>query len=134
MKLNKAVRARFQEYKENAMILYKDEIVKIIKAHADPIDMNKLVEQEIGRAANRLMAGSRDSNGTRNILATEESDGTFVSIENCPNLEMINSVALQLRKKLIGMRKVYRKVEHRQKVLNGQIQMSDILPASDEEN
>lgn len=51
----------------------KVELMDEIRPHYIP-NIDKLIEQDIGRIANRLVASVRDQNGSREIFAIKEQD------------------------------------------------------------
>lgn len=126
MKLNKAVRKKYQEYKENAMVIHLETVEDIIRRHTDKPNAEELIQRERRRAAQRLIAEDRDSNGAREVLATDGNKGTFVVIEQCDDLALIESAIKQLRSKLVGIGRTHKKAALRRQVLRGQIHMEDL--------
>lgn len=105
---------------EDSPKMSKAELVDEIRPHYVP-DVKKLIEQDLGRIANRLAASVRDENGRREIFAIEESEERkLIYVEKSQSLEDIKSVYKSLVKAKKGLNPSIKKVLHKGVELAGQ--------------
>lgn len=101
----------------------KEELIDEIRPHYIP-DMHKLVEQDLGRIANRLAANVRDENGRREIFAIEENnERKLIYVEKSQDLNDVKKVYNYLVKAKKGLNPSIKKVLHRGWELAGQLSM-----------
>lgn len=111
--LTKRAREVIIEKFESSPKMSKQELMNEIRPHYIP-DVEKLIEQDLGRIANRLAAGVRDENGRREIFAIEEGhERKLIYVDKSQSLSDVRRVynSLVTAKKGLNpsIKKVYQK-------------------------
>ena len=127
MRIDKIVREMIREKIMDQPSIQVEDVMELIRVFAGKPDVDKLREQEFRRTAHRLLSSFRDASGAREVVAANDKDGTFVVIECCEDVKLINAVLKQLYTKMSGIEKTHKKAERRRTVLQGQIHMDDIM-------
>ncbi|MDL2280360.1 hypothetical protein LJC10_00705 [Selenomonadales bacterium OttesenSCG-928-I06] len=118
MSLIKKARQVIVEKFEDRPKMSKQELIEEIRPHY-LVDMEKLIEQDLGRLANRIAASVKDKNGRREIFAVKDKDGrALVYLEKCNDIHDVNKVYDSIKKSHSGFSNTMKKVnKHRKKVL-----------------
>ena len=105
----------------------KENVVELIRAHYF-FDIESLKEQELGRAANRLIAKHKDDNGIRSFFNCKNDDGSsnYVNVDKTKDLKALENIDKQLTNKYKGLNESKKKVNRRQKELSGQVSFKEI--------
>jgi hypothetical protein len=128
MALDKRIKEKINSIMEDKPNITVDELMGIVKEYAPKPDTQKLVNQEYKRIAQRLMASYRDESGVRNYFSVKtESDSEYVDVSRTTDKADLQKVRYQLSKRYRGLNKSLRKIDTREQVLNGQIDMEETL-------
>lgn len=105
----------------------KENVIDLIRAHYF-FDIESLKEQELGRAANRLIAQHKDDNGIRSFFNCKNDDGSsnYVNVDKTKDLKALKNIDKLLTNKYKGINESKKKVNRRQKELSGQLEFKDI--------
>lgn len=131
MKVHKEVRTLIENRILDKPDITIDEVVNLLKSYAERPDLKLLEERELRSTARRILASFRDGEGMREVFAADDKQHTFVVIERCEDLALLNQVHKQLTKKLRGTKKAVKKVAKRRIIVAGQISMEEMLRGQD---
>lgn len=95
MSLTRDQRKRIIQVLEERPKMTKSELVEFVRPHYTP-DYQRLVDQDLGRIANRLAASIKDENGDRRIFAGSYDE--MVNIDTCKSFADVNKVVSNLIK------------------------------------
>ncbi|MCT8978275.1 hypothetical protein N4T77_16935 [Clostridium sp. CX1] len=127
MALDKRIKEKINSLMEDTPNITVDELVNIVKEYAPKPDVQKLIEQEYRRMAQRIIASYKDENGVRDCFSVRsEEDRLYVNISHTKNKDDLQKVRKQLSKKYRGLNKSLKKIDTREQILNGQIEMKEI--------
>lgn len=127
MALDKRIKEKINEIMDNRPNITVDELMEIVKKYAPKPDIDKLIEQEYRRMSQRLMASYRDEKGVRECFSIKSDTGNlYVNISNTKDKENLRKVRQQLSKKYRGLNNSLRKIDAREQVLSGQIEMEEL--------
>ena len=126
MKLEKKAREQiYEQLKENPKMT-KKELKEIIRQHYIK-DVDKLVDQDLGRLANALMAKYRDENNIRKIFAyNNDKETTYINVEKSDEKEILEIIKENMEKKRNGLNHSIAKITSRLKVLENQISIDEL--------
>lgn len=105
----------------------KENVIELIRAHYF-FDIESLKEQELGRAANRLIAKHKDDNGIRSFFNCKNDDGSsnYINVDKTKDLKALENIDKQLTNKYKGLNESRKKINRKQKELLGQVSFKDI--------
>lgn len=128
MALDKRIKEKINSLMEETPNITVDELIGIVKEYAPKPDTQKLLDQEYKRIAQRLMASYRDDMGLRECFSVKSETGNlYVNISTTKEKEDLQKVRQQLSKKYRGLNRSLRKIDTREQILNGQIEMEDVI-------
>jgi hypothetical protein len=105
-----------------------DELIGIVREYAPKPDVKKLEDQEYRRIAQRLMASYKDESGVRDYFSVKaEGTSEYVNVSRTTDKGELQKVRYQLSKRYRGLNKSLRKIDTREQILNGQIDMNETL-------
>lgn len=96
-------------------------VEEMIRPHYIP-DHWLLVERDIHTRATRILRNLKNLDGTRICFAVK-SEGTYVNVEKCEDLEKLQEVDDMLAKQMAGIQKSRNKTLRRKKEVEGQLSM-----------
>lgn len=118
--LTKRAREVIIEKFEASPKMSKQELMDEIRPHYIP-DIKKLIDQDLGRIANRLAASVRDQNGRREIFAIEEDhERKLIYVDKSRNLSDVRRVYKSLVTAKKGLNPSIKKVYQKGTELAGQ--------------
>jgi hypothetical protein len=105
----------------------KENVVELIRNHYF-FNIESLKEQELGRAANRLIAKHKDDNGIRSFFNCKNDDGSsnYVNVDKTKDLKALENIDRQLTNKYKGLNESRKKINRRQKEISGQISFGNV--------
>ena len=126
MALDKRIKEKINSIMEETPNITVDELMQIVKEYAPKPDISKLINQEYKRIAQRIISSYKDEHGVRECFSIK-SEGCYVNISRTTDREDLQKVRYQLSKKYRGLNKSLRKIDTREQILNGQIEMEDVI-------
>jgi len=129
MKVPKEVRDLIHKAIAESEAIDREAVKALIKQYTVGPDINTLIETDLNRTAQRLIAGCRDKEGVREALAHKTPDGDFeyVVIENTTNTNTLRQIDQTLQKKMRGLERSRHKVDRRHRLLEGQTNVWNII-------
>lgn len=114
MALDKRIREKINSIMEDNPNISREELIEIVKEYAPKPDTCKLIEQEYKRIAQRIISSYKDEH-------------CYVNVSRTTSKEVLQKVRAQLSKKYRGLNKSLRKIDTREQVLNGQMEIDQVL-------
>jgi hypothetical protein len=128
MALDKRIKEKINSIMQDAPNITVDELIEIVKEYAPKPDVEKLMNQEYRRIAQRIISSYRDEQGIRDCFSVKSETGNlYVNISVTKDKEDLQKVRSHLSKKYRGLNKSLRKIDTREQILNGQIEMEGII-------
>lgn len=128
MALDKRIKEKINSVMEDNPSISMDELIEIVKQYAPKPDTQKLVNQEYRRMAQRLMASYRDTAGVRDCFSVKSETGNlYVNISHTKDKEDLQKVRQQLSKKYRGLNRSLKKVDTREQILDGQLEIEEVI-------
>ncbi len=128
MALDKRIKEKINSIMQDTPNITVDELIEIVKEYAPKPDTQKLVNQEYRRIVQRLMASYKDESGVRNYFSVKsEGNSEYVNVSRTTDKGDLQKIRYQLSKRYRGLNKSLRKIDTREQVLNGQIDMDETL-------
>lgn len=122
--LDKKIKEKINSIMENKPNINMDELIEIVELYAPKPDTQKLINQEYRRIAQRLMASYRDESGVRDCFSVKsENASEYVNVSRTTDKADLQKVRSQLSKRYRGLNKSLRKIDAREQVLNGQLEI-----------
>ena len=130
-----------EELKQEFQLLYGSETfhlsdaVEFIKSKSVvDIDYKKLEDNEFKRIARYFISAFKDDSMERNVFSCN-NEGQFIFVDFSKDLNKLKFVKKQLKKRVLGTQKSYKKVSNRIKSLciEGQMMMPDVQNGFDNE-
>ena len=115
MKMDKNVRADILERIQNNASITIDEVVSMLDAHADELDIERLIANEKKSAARKVIASLHGKDKVRTHFALCDQEHTFVNIEHCDGYEKLVLIEKQLKEKRNGLNRSLGKVAYLKK-------------------
>lgn len=126
--LDKRIKEKINSIIADNPSISMDELMEIVKQYAPKPDTQKLVNQEYRRMAQRLMASYKDESGVRDYFSVHtEGASEYVNVSRTTDKTDLQKVRSQLSRRYRGLNKSLRKIDTREQVLNGQIDMDENL-------
>lgn len=128
MALDKRIKEKINSIIADNPSISMDELIGIVREYAPKPDVRKLEDQEYRRIAQRLMASYKDESGVRDYFSVKaEGTSEYVNVSRTTDKGDLQKVRYQLSKRYRGLNKSLRKIDTREQVLNGQIDMDETL-------
>ncbi len=126
--LDKRIKEKINSIIADNPSISMDELMEIVKQYAPKPDTQKLVNQEYRRMAQRLMASYKDESGVRDYFSVN-TDGSseYVNVSRTTDKADLQKVRQQLSKRYRGLNKSLRKIDTREQILDGQLDMDENL-------
>lgn len=122
MALDKRIKQKINEIMDSTPNITVDRVIEIVKEYAPKPDIDKLIQQEYRRMAQRIIASYRDEQGVRECFSIRaENCNSYVNISNTKDKEDLQKVRQQLSKKYRGLNKSLKKIDIREQILDGQM-------------
>ena len=123
MRIPKEVKERIERKLKRKAGVRRSEIVRLLLLYGEPTDAKTLMERDLNRTAQRLVAGIRDKRGDREVLAIEQQDGDveYALISKADNLDKLSVTHDSLTKRAVGIKATAAKVLWRIRYLSRQI-------------
>ncbi|WP_027633082.1 hypothetical protein [Clostridium hydrogeniformans] len=126
MAMDKRIKGKINSIMEDKPNITVDELIEIVKKYIAKPDTNKLIQQEYRRITQRLMASYRDEQGVRECFSVKTDTGSlYVNISSTKDKGDLQKIRQQLSKKYRGLNKSLKKIDIREQILNGQIEMNE---------
>jgi len=127
MALDKRIKEKINSIMEDTTSITVEELMEIIKEYAPKPDTQKLINQEYRRIAQRIIASYKDEHGIRECFSIKtEGYNSYVNISNTKDKNDLQNVRQQLSKKYRGLNRSLKKIDAREQILNGQIEMEEV--------
>lgn len=122
--IDNKIKEKINSVMENKPNINMDELIKIVELYAPKPDAQKLINQEYRRIAQRLMASYRDESGIRDCFSVKsEGSRKYVNVSRTTNKADLQKVRSQLSKRYRGLNKSLRKIDAREQLINGQLEI-----------
>lgn len=122
--LDKRIKEKINSIMDSKPHIGMDELVEIVKEYAPKPDIDKLINQEYRRMAQRIMSGYKDEKGIRDCFSVKADNGNeYVNVSRTTEKADLQKVRQQLSKKYRGLNKSLRKIDVREQILDGQLSM-----------
>lgn len=123
MKIPKEAKERIERKLRRKAGVRRSEIVRLLLLYGEPTDSKTLLERDLNRTAQRLVASIRDVHGDREVLAIEQRDGDveYALISKTEDLDKLSVTHDRLTKRSIGIKATAAKVLWRIRYLSRQI-------------
>lgn len=126
--LDKRIKEKINSIIADNPSISMDELMEIVKQYAPKPDTQKLFNQEYRRIAQRLMASYKDESGVRDYFSVHtEGASEYVNVSRTTDKTDLQKVRSQLSRRYRGLNKSLRKIDTREQVLNGQLDMDENL-------
>lgn len=127
MSLDKRIKEKINSIMEDTPNITVDKLVEIVKEYAPKPDIERLMRQEYRRMAQRIIASYRDEQGVRECFSVKtESCRSYVNISHTKDKEDLQKVRQQLSKKYRGLNRSLKKIDTREQILSGQIEIEEL--------
>lgn len=123
MKIPKEAKERIERKLRRKAGVKRSEIVRLLLLYGEPTDAKTLLERDLNRTAQRLVASIRDVHGDREVLAIAQRDGDveYALISKTEDLDKLSVTHDRLTKRSIGIKATAAKVLWRIRYLSRQI-------------
>lgn len=111
MKTSKAVRSTVAEMVKNQSSISAFDIEKLILDDGKMPSYESLVNSELRRTTNRLLASFKGPDNVRYVFGICDGSGTYVPMQNCKDVQCIDAIKDQLSKRAAGTYKSIAKAE-----------------------
>lgn len=115
------------EQMEDVSVLDTESVMELMRPHFSP-DISALREQALRRKANQLISKFKDEKGIRVWYAFKDDEGKskYANVDTTKDINVMKRVKSQIDKKSNGLNATRKKVNHRMKVLYGQMSFEDL--------
>ena len=123
MKIPKEAKERIERKLRRKAGVKRSEIVRLLLLYGEPTDAKTLLERDLNRTAQRLVASIRDVHGDREVLAIAQRAGDveYALISKTEDLDKLSVTHDRLTKRSIGIKATAAKVLWRIRYLSRQI-------------
>ncbi len=123
MKIPKEAKERIERKLRRKAGVKRSEIVCLLLLYGEPTDATTLLERDLNRTAQRLVASIRDVHGDREVLAVAQRDGDveYALISKTEDLDKLSVTHDRLTKRSVGIKATAAKVLWRIRYLSRQI-------------
>ena len=123
MRIPKEAKERIEQRLRRKAGVKRSEIVRLLLLYGEPTDARTLMERDLNRTAQRLVASSRDKHGEREVLAVAQRDGDveYALISKADDLDKLSVTHDRLAKRSVGIKATAAKVLWRIRYLTRQI-------------
>lgn len=134
MALDKRIKEKINSIMQDTPNITVEELTGIVKEYAPRPDIDKLVEQAYRRMAQRIIASYKDEQGVRECFSVRtEGCRSYVNISHTKDKDDLQKVRQQLSKKYRGLNRSLKKIDMREQILNGQIDMEEFTKGTSQE-
>ena len=123
MRIPKEAKERIEQRLRRKAGVKRSEIVRLLLLYGEPTDARTLMERDLNRTAQRLVASIRDKHGEREVLAVAQRDGDveYALISKADDLDKLSVTHDRLAKRSVGIKATAAKVLWRIRYLTRQI-------------